>query len=108
MRPDNDRIFDVAILGTGFGGTLLGTILGANNRRVLLIEQGIHPRFAIGESTIPETTLLLRLLSKRYGVPEIANLSPVPGWGNQGAPNGVALTSFDSLLSPLESVAVTT
>jgi FADH2 O2-dependent halogenase len=67
--------FDVAILGTGAGGTLLGAILARYGVRVLLLEQGSHPRFAIGESTIPETTILLRLLAKRYSVPEIAYLS---------------------------------
>lgn len=66
---------DVAILGTGIGGSLLGAILAANGLDVLLFEQGVHPRFAIGESTIPETTVLLRLMARRYGVPEIAHLS---------------------------------
>lgn len=35
----------------------------------------MHPRFAIGESTVPETTFQFRLLAARYGVPEIAHLS---------------------------------
>ena len=69
------KTYDVAILGTGIGGTLLGAILAANGLEVLLLEQGVHPRFAIGESTVPETTVLLRLMAKRYGVPEIAHLS---------------------------------
>jgi len=68
-----NEIYDVAILGTGIGGTLLGAILAANGQKVLLLEQGVHPRFTIGESTIPETTVLLRLMAKRYGVPEIAH-----------------------------------
>jgi FADH2 O2-dependent halogenase len=69
------RIFDVAILGTGVGGTILGAILARNGLRVLLLEQGTHPRFAIGESTIPETTFLFRVLAARYDVPELANLA---------------------------------
>lgn len=69
------KTYDVAILGSGIGGTLLGSILAANGLDVLLLEQGMHPRFAIGESTVPETTVLLRLMAKRYGVPEIAHLS---------------------------------
>lgn len=72
--PADNAVYDVAILGTGIGGTLLGAILAANGQKVLLLEQGTHPRFAIGESTIPETTVLLRLMAQRYGVPEIANL----------------------------------
>lgn len=69
-----DRDFDVAILGTGVGGTLLGAILARHGVKVVLFEEASHPRFAIGESTIPETTILLRLIAKRYDVPEIAHL----------------------------------
>lgn len=74
-RFANEHKFDVAILGTGVGGAVLGAILARHGVKVLLLEQGVHPRFAIGESTIPETTILLRLLAKRYSVPEIAYLS---------------------------------
>lgn len=66
--------YDIAILGGGIGGALLGAILSANGRRVVLIESGVHPRFAIGESTIPETTILLRLMAERFNVPELAHL----------------------------------
>src|SRR5258708_30512176 len=67
----NGTTYDVAILGTGIGGTLLGAILAANGQKVLLLEQGKHPPFTIGESTIPQTTVLLRLIAKPYNVPEI-------------------------------------
>lgn len=72
---DTNNNYDVAILGTGIGGTILGAILAKQGLRVHLIEQGNHPRFAIGESTVPETTFFFRLLAERYGVPEIAYLS---------------------------------
>lgn len=75
LNNTSERRFDVAILGTGIGGTILGAILARNGLKVLLLERGVHPRFAIGESTIPETTFLFRVLASRYGVPEIANLS---------------------------------
>ncbi|HZI04587.1 MAG TPA: NAD(P)-binding protein, partial [Archangium sp.] len=68
-------VHDVAILGTGLGGTILGSILAKHGVKVLLLEQGVHPRFAIGESTIPETTFMFRLLAERYGVPEIGHLA---------------------------------
>jgi tryptophanase/2-polyprenyl-6-methoxyphenol hydroxylase-like FAD-dependent oxidoreductase len=78
-RPRNAKrdsnSFDVAILGTGLTGTILGAILAKNGVKTLLIEQSVHPRFAIGESTVPETTFQFRILAQRYGVPEIANLS---------------------------------
>jgi len=74
----HDDIYDVLILGTGIGGTVLGTILARHGVRVVMVEQGTHPRFAIGESTIPETSLMMRLMSKRYDVPELHHLSSFP------------------------------
>lgn len=65
--------YDVAILGSGMIGATLAAILAKNGVRTLLIEQGVHPRFAIGESTVPETTFLFRVLAARYGVPELKN-----------------------------------
>jgi FADH2 O2-dependent halogenase len=67
--------FDVAILGSGITGSTLAAILARNGVKTLLVEQAVHPRFAIGESTVPETTFLFRVLAARYGVPELANLS---------------------------------
>jgi tetracycline 7-halogenase / FADH2 O2-dependent halogenase len=72
---DLSRVFDVAIVGGGIGGSLLASVLGRNGVDVLLIEGGGHPRFTIGESTVPETIIGLRNLSKRYDVPEIDFLS---------------------------------
>jgi tetracycline 7-halogenase / FADH2 O2-dependent halogenase len=74
-RGSGANAFDVAILGTGLTGTILGAILARNGVRTLLIEQAVHPRFAIGESTVPETTFQFRILAARYGVPEIGHLS---------------------------------
>ncbi len=70
-----EKRYDVAILGTGIAGTILGAILARNGVRTILLEQGVHPRFAIGESTTAETTFLFRVLAARYRVPEIAHLS---------------------------------
>src|SRR4030095_3254491 len=75
MDRDGTPDYDVAILGTGIGGTLLGAILARSGMQVLLVEHGVHPRFVIGESTIPETTIMLRLMARRYRVPEIFHLS---------------------------------
>lgn len=68
---------DVAILGTGLAGTMLGAILARQGVRVVLVDRSEHPRFAIGESTIPQTSMMLRILAKRFGVPEIARLSGI-------------------------------
>lgn len=67
--------FDVAIVGGGIGGSALAAILARHGVRVLIIEAGGHPRFAIGESTVPETIMGLRNLARRYDVPELENLS---------------------------------
>ncbi|MBV9143924.1 MAG: tryptophan 7-halogenase [Pseudonocardiales bacterium] len=71
----NEKVHDVAIIGGGIGGSITAAILARNGVDVLLAEGTPHPRFTIGESTTPETSLSLRLLATRYGVPELGNLS---------------------------------
>ena len=61
--------FDVAILGNGLSGSLLATILGKLGVSVVLIDGEQHPRFAVGESTIPHTSLLISLLAEKYDLP---------------------------------------
>jgi tetracycline 7-halogenase / FADH2 O2-dependent halogenase len=67
--------YDVLILGSGIAGTILGAILARHGRSVAMIDAGTHPRMAIGESTIPYTSALLRLLADRYDLPELRNLT---------------------------------
>lgn len=66
--------YDIAILGAGFAGSLLGAVLARNGANVLLIDSASHPRFSIGESTIPYTLVCLRTIAERYDVPEIKNI----------------------------------
>lgn len=63
--------YDVAILGSGIGGSMLACILARHGVKTLLLEGGTHPRFTIGESLIPETGIRLRIIGEKYGVPEI-------------------------------------
>ncbi|MER6288532.1 NAD(P)/FAD-dependent oxidoreductase [Streptomyces sviceus] len=63
--------YEVAILGSGIGGSMLACILAKRGVSTLLLEGGTHPRFTIGESLIPETGLRLRIVAEKYGVPEI-------------------------------------
>src|SRR5579863_10063204 len=67
--------YDVAILGSGLSGSMLACILAKQGASVVLIDEGTHPRFAIGESTIPHTSLLTLLLAQKYGVPELENIA---------------------------------
>ncbi|HEY0097602.1 MAG TPA: tryptophan 7-halogenase [Pyrinomonadaceae bacterium] len=67
--------YDVIILGTGIGGSMLGAILAKHNLNVLMLDAETHPRFAIGEATTPDTNFRLKLLSHKYDLPEIAHLS---------------------------------
>lgn len=72
MRTEN---YDVIILGSGIAGTILGTILASNKISTVLVDKDSHPKFAIGESTIPQTSAMLKVLAERYNVPEFYNLS---------------------------------
>jgi len=74
-HPGGSNHYDVAILGAGISGTTLGTILARHKARVLLVDAGVHPRFAVGESTIPNTSLMLQLLAERYSVPELMDVA---------------------------------
>lgn len=70
--------FDVAVVGSGFAGSLMALAARRIGRSVVLIEKGAHPRFAIGESSSPLANLLLEELCRRYDLPR---LSPLSAWG---------------------------
>ena len=71
--------FDLAIVGAGCGGSLMAMIAHQLGLSVVLLEQGRHPRMAIGESTTPLSNLLLERLSATYDLPRIA---PLAKWGS--------------------------
>ncbi|WP_280316287.1 NAD(P)/FAD-dependent oxidoreductase [Nocardia abscessus] len=75
MTPPTDTQYDVAILGAGIAGSTLATILARHNLKVLLIDAGVHPRFAVGESTIPHATTTMHILAERYDIPEFKALA---------------------------------
>ncbi len=70
--------FDLAIVGSGFAGSLMSMIARRLGRSVLLLERGQHPRFVIGESSTPLANLLLDELAHRYQLPRIF---PLTKWG---------------------------
>jgi FADH2 O2-dependent halogenase len=71
--------FDVAVVGSGFAGSLTALIARRLGRTVALLERGAHPRFAIGESSSPLANLLLEELADRYDLPRIR---PLSAWGS--------------------------
>ncbi len=78
-RCELKREFDLAIVGAGFGGSLMAMIAHQLGLSVVLLEQGRHPRMVIGESTTPLSNLLLERLSATYDLPRIA---PLAKWGS--------------------------
>lgn len=76
-----DRIdADVAVVGSGFAGALTALALRKRGRRVVLVERGRHPRFAIGESSTPLANLLLEEIADRYDLPRIRAFSKWGTW----------------------------
>jgi FADH2 O2-dependent halogenase len=78
MRVATD--FDLAIVGSGFGGSLLAMIAQRLGLRVILLERGRHPRFAIGESASPLAGILIEQLADRYDLPRVRPLSAFGTW----------------------------
>ena len=78
-----NRPFDIAVIGSGFAGSLLAIVCRRLGRSVVLVERGSHPRFAIGESSSPLANLLLEELCGRYGLSRIRPLSAWGSWQRQ-------------------------
>ena len=71
---------EVAIVGSGFAGSLLARVLAAQGYQVILLERGTHPRFAIGESTTPLANLSLERIATRYGLRDCYRLAAHGRW----------------------------
>jgi FADH2 O2-dependent halogenase len=70
----------VAVVGSGFAGSLLARVLAVLGHDVVLLERGTHPRFAIGESTTPLANLSLERLARRYGLADCYQLAAHGRW----------------------------
>jgi FADH2 O2-dependent halogenase len=75
-----NEAYDIAVVGSGFGGSLLAMIAHQLGRSIILLEKNKHPRFAIGESSTPLSNILLETLATRYDLPGIAALSKWGSW----------------------------
>ena len=71
---------EVAIVGSGFSGSLLARVLARLGYDVVLLERGTHPRFAIGESSTPLANLSLERLARRYGLADCYHLATHGRW----------------------------
>jgi FADH2 O2-dependent halogenase len=71
---------EVAIVGSGFAGSLLARVLAVLGYDVVLLERGTHPRFAIGESSTPLANLSLERIGIRYGLADCYNLAAHGRW----------------------------
>lgn len=71
---------DVAIVGSGFAGSIAARVLLALGYRVALLERGTHPRFAIGESSTPLAAIALESLAARYGLDDLRTLAAYGRW----------------------------
>lgn len=67
--------YDIAIVGSAIASSILGIVLARRGLSVVLIEKDQHPQFAIGESTIPQTSLMLKAMALRFDVPELDRLT---------------------------------
>lgn len=73
-------VVDIAIVGSGFGGTLTALIAQQLGFRVAVCDIGTHPRFAIGESSTPLADRLLKSLAERYSLPMLMPLTQYGSW----------------------------
>lgn len=71
---------DVAVLGSGFAGSLTALILSKLGIESVVLDRQAHPRFAIGESSTPLADMALRDLARRYDLPRLAPLSKYGTW----------------------------
>ena len=75
--------FQIAVVGSGFAGSLMAMMAHRLGLSTVMIERGRHPRFAIGESSTPLTNLLLEEISTKYDLPFVRPLCKWGTWQKQ-------------------------
>lgn len=68
----------IAIVGSGFAGSILARILAIQGHQIQLLDRQRHPRFALGESSTPLAAICLERLAARYGLDDLHALA---AWG---------------------------
>ena len=70
--------YDIAVVGSGYAGSLMAMVVRRLGFRVVMLEKGKHPRVVIGESSTPLSNLLLEELAEKYDLPKV---KPLCKWG---------------------------
>jgi len=86
MNKELETSHDVVILGGGLSATVTALVLASKGLNVALLDNGTHPRFALGESLLKPTVLWMQLLADQYDLPELAVLANAEKINTQIAP----------------------
>ncbi|MFT7461981.1 MAG: FADH2 O2-dependent halogenase, partial [Pseudohongiellaceae bacterium] len=98
MTSENQTLeTDVVILGAGLAGSITALCLVRQGLRVMILEKGTHPRFALGESTTTPSSLWLKVLAERYNAPELHNIATAEGIRCNVAPTSGVKSNFGFL-----------
>ena len=98
MTSEHQRLeTDVVILGSGLAGSVTALCLARQGLRVMMLEKGTHPRFALGESTTTPSSLWLKVLAERFNAPELHNIASGEGARRHVAPTSGVKTNFGFL-----------
>jgi len=81
----------ILVVGSGFSGSLLASILQKHGNDVTLIDKSSHPRFAIGESSTPTAGFILKSLIDRYDLQELKPLTRYGLWREHLSEIGVGV-----------------
>lgn len=75
-----EESYDIAVIGSGFGGSIIAMGLKKIGYKVCVIEKKSHPRFAIGESSTPIADMILRDIADGYNLPFLKQISRYGEW----------------------------
>src|SRR6185369_14764461 len=93
MRSVSSSRYDALIIGCGPGGSSAATYLARAQKRVLVLEKELFPRFHIGESLLPSNHALFREMGVLPALQQAGFLRKLGARFELG--NGSAGTRFD-------------